>query len=189
MQTNEIKKSIIDFDHDIHAIFREFTERYQFFRNNEYAGFDIDRDDEKHVVNIHYLVHEDHGEDSPGVTKIGKITVDMDDIMALPGNVIAKHQAITDFVHYVIERDEANRRVKEIAGSIDDNNNRIGEIDKKIANLENPASIDKELQSLRYTKQLYIDNVKRFIAERKHVQEMIEKHAKYSAKVIEKEKN
>jgi len=188
MQSDEIKKSMIDFSRDIHAIFREYAEKYRFFRNNEYAGFDIDQDDKKHVVNIHYLVIEVHGEDSQVVTKIGKITVDMDDILALPGNVIAKHQAITDFVHYVIDRDEANRRVKEIAGSIDDNNNRIGEIDKKIADLENPASIDKELQSLRYTKQRYIDNVKRFISERKHVQEMIEKHAKYSTTITEKEK-
>ena len=182
------RQSVVQTARDIRAVFHEHVERLHAFRHYEYAGFDIERDGDKYIAAINYLVNEnDFDEESPPVVKIGRITVDLDDILSLPEKHTARQQAISDFVHYVIERDSKKQRAKEIDTLIASVKKRIDEMDKEIAALENPATVDEKLRSFRRTKEILIGDVKRCLAEKKNVQEQIEKFSKYVAAVSEEE--
>jgi len=181
------KDSIIEVARDCHAIFRQYSEKYHFFRHDEYAGFDIARKDGKEIVEIHYLSSTDHGDDEPRRTSLGTMTIDLDDILAFPANFIDREHAIMDYTQYVIDRDERKHHLKELANSIANTNKRIDEVDKEISALENPASIDEKVHSLRRMKDTFINNVKQYLAEKKHVEEQIEKFLAYTGKASEED--
>ena len=185
---NDVDKlTIVQFTSNVRAIFDEYADRHHVFRHDQYAGFDIEQHDRKYLVNINYIIHDDgFGDDSPSITKIGKITVNIDDILSLPDDYITRRNAILNFVRYVIERDAQKIRLKEIDKSIDYQQKRMDDLEKEISSLENPATIDKKLQSLRQSKQHVLDNVKQSMAEKKNVQEMIKKYETWSAVLSEK---
>ncbi len=185
---NDVDKlTIVQFTSNVRAIFDEYAVHHHLFRHDQYAGFDLEQHDRKYLVNINYIIHEEgFGDDPPSITKIGKITVNMDDILSLPDDYITRRNAIFNFVRYVIERDAQKVRLKEIDKSIDYQQKRMDDLEKEISSLENPATIDKKLQSLRQSKQQALANVKQTMAEKKNAQELIKKYETWSADLIEK---